>query len=293
MSLNQYRLAAACIIGSGLMFASMGACIKSVSHELPNEIIVFLRNLFGLLALLPVLIKVRKVSLKTDVLHWHLLRTFSGLGAMYCFFYAISQITLSTAVLLNFTTPLFAPVIAFLWLKEGVSNTYKIALGVGFIGIALILKPGASVFSSAALIALCSGFLAAVAMVTIRRMHETEPAVRIVFYYSIVCTGVSAIPLLWAWQTVSWAQIGVMAAAGLFATMGQLLVTHGYKLSPVAKVGPFVYTSVVFASLYGWMFWQEWPDHLTFAGILLVAIAGVIALRQKPEIVKTEGLAPR
>lgn len=267
-------------ITAALMFAAMGATIKTLSADLPTEMAVFFRNFFGLLVLLPWLLRGGVRALATQRFHAHLMRSLAGLAAMYCFFYAIRYLPLSEAVLLNFTAPIFVPFVALFLLKESVSRQLWWAILVGFVGVTLILKPGMAMFSPAALIGLASGALAALAVANIRRMAETEPTTRIVFYFSIISTLVSAIPLLWHWQTPQPALWGLMILSGIFATAGQLLLTRSYALASASFIGPFTYSSVVFATIIGWLLWDESPHALTLSGALLVCVAGIIAMRQ-------------
>ncbi|MGH8488552.1 MAG: DMT family transporter, partial [Gammaproteobacteria bacterium] len=171
--------------------------IRVASGELPNEMVVFLRNGFGLVALLPWIRAYGGVSnLATAQFPQHLLRSLAGLAAM---------------------------------------------------------------------IGALSGLLAAVAMVSVRGMSATEPTVRTVFYFSAISTVVSTVPLLWAWRTPTVPALALMALAGFFATKGQLLLTRGYALAPAARVGPYTYTTVIFASAIGWILWSEVPDGMTIA----------------------------
>lgn len=274
------------VIGSSLMFASMGVCVKMVTPDLPTEVVVFFRNFFAFVAILPLLAHSGTAVLKTDNVRLHFMRSAAGLAAMYCLFYAIGQLHLAEAMLLNYTTPLFAPVLAYVWLREPVSPALRWALLIGFVGIALILNPSAELLRPAALIGLASGVLAAVALVTVRRMSDTEPALRIVFYFSGFGVLVTAIPLLWAWQTPSLQQLGWLGAAGVFALSGQLLITAGYSCAPVARVGPFTYSAVVFAAFYGWLLWGEFPLWTSVLGIVLVVGAGVLALRVRARVAR-------
>ncbi|GMQ83750.1 MAG: DMT family transporter [Gammaproteobacteria bacterium] len=267
---------------AALMFASMGVLIRFASHQLPNESIVFFRNLFGLLVLLPLVWR-RGVShsLKTDHLLLHLVRSLFGLAAMYCFFYALAYLPLASAVLLNFTAPLFIPFIAMIWLKESVSSRVATAILIGFTGVLLVLKPGSGLYSQVALIGLASGAFAAVAMVSLRRLSRTEPPFRVVVIYGITCTTVSSIPLLWSWQTPGVQVLVQLAGAGTFATAGQYLLSKGYAYAPAAQIGPFTYIAVVFAAGYGWFFWQEISDWISVTGTLLIVIAGVLAMQKR------------
>ena len=269
------------VTGAALMFASMGGLIRHISADLPNEQIVFFRNLFGLLILIPVVWqRGERIDLKTGHPGLHLLRSLFGLAAMYCFFYALGVLPLADAVLLNFTAPLFIPFVAILWLKERVSPRIWVAILIGFSGVLFILRPGGDLPASAALIGLASGAFAGVAMVSLRKLSATEPALRVVVYYGVICTLVSTVPLLWAWQPINLRSLGIMAAAGSFATLGQYLLSRGYGCAPAAQIGPFTYTSVVFAALYGWLFWHELPGWTTAGGTLLIMIAGALAMRR-------------
>ncbi len=269
------------VSSAALMFASMGGLVRLALAQMPNEQVVFFRNLFGLLVLIPVLWqRGGRIDLKTAHLGLHLARSLFGLAAMYCFFYALSVLPLADAVLLNFTAPLFIPFIAMLWLGERVSRRIGAAIIVGFTGVLFILRPGSDLYGGAALIGLASGASAGVAMVSLRKLSATEPALRVVVYYGLTCTLASFVPMLLVWRPVSPPLLAILAAAGGFATMGQYLLSRSYGCAPAAQIGPFTYTSVVFAAAYGWLFWQELPGWTTVAGTSLVVIAGALAMRR-------------
>ena len=263
------------------MFASMGAAVRYSSEFLPYEMTVFLRNSFGMVFLMPLLFRLGIKNLVTKRLSAHIVRSVSGLTAMYCFFYAIANLHLAEAVLLNYSSPIFIAIIALLWLGERPSTKLIIAIMIGFIGLCFILKPGITMFQGAAWIGLLSAVFAAFAMVTIRNLSSTEPTIRIVFYFSLTSTVISAVPLLWFWQTPDWKVLLAMSFAGLAATGGQLLLTRAYSLAPAAQIGPYTYTTVVFAAVYGWIFWMETPDSYTLIGALLVIIAGSMTLQRR------------
>ena len=88
-------------------------------------------------------------------------------------------------------------------------------------------------------------------------------------------------PVAWNWVSPPPAAWGLVAAVAAFATAGQLLVTRAYALAPAAQVGPFTYSSVIFATVYGWMFWDEMMDLITAGGAALVVIAGVLTVRTR------------
>jgi drug/metabolite transporter (DMT)-like permease len=258
-------------------FASMGALIRLLSGEVSNEVIVFFRNAVGLLLFLPWLLRQGGAGLRTTVPGLHLLRSLVGLGAMYCFFYSIAHMPLAEAMLLKLTAPLFIPFVALLWLGEGIPWRVRWALLIGFGGVAVILAPRLTPHSfddaKIGLIAVAGGLLAALAITTVRRLGRTEPAKRTVFYFSLIATLASALPLAWAWSTprpLAWAGL---FGVGVLATLGQLLLTRSLALAPAGRVGPFAYASVLFAAAYGWLGWGETIGALGGAGGLLVLLS--------------------
>ncbi|HEY7409636.1 MAG TPA: DMT family transporter [Vicinamibacteria bacterium] len=271
--------AALFMVASALLFAAMGAAVKAASLTVPNVVVVFFRNAFGLLVLLPWLWPMGRRGLRTAHLRGHLLRGIAGLLAMYCFFYAIAHMRLADAVLLNYSLPLFMPFVEKAWLGEPVPRGLWPALLLGFLGIVLILRPGAAIVSPAALAGVLAAVFASVAQVGVRRLTQTEPARRIVFYFAAVSTVVSAAPLPLAWRTPTTAAWLALFAAGACATAGQLLLTRAYSHAPAARVGPFIYASVVFAAGFDWLLWRRLPDAFTVGGTLLVVGAGALALR--------------
>ncbi len=139
--------------------------------------------------------------------------------------------------------------------------------------------------TGATLIGMLSGVLVAVAMISIRRMANTEPATRIVFFFTTFSVLFSSVPLLWAWQTPSALTLITMMAAGMFATFGQLSLTRAYALAPAAQIGSLIYSAVVFSALWGWLIWGESLDRYLLIGTLLVATGSFLAtLDRRPSL---------
>jgi len=264
---------------SAFLFAAMGEAVRMASAQMSNAMVVFFRNAFGLLALLPWLVHLGLRGLRTRAPAEHLVRGLAGLASMYCYFYAIARIGLSEAILLNYSLPLFMPLIARAWLGERVPPRLWRALGVGFLGILLILRPGLGVFRPAALLALVAAVLAALAQVGVRRLTQTEPVARIVFYFAVISTMVSALPLVSVWAAPRGHLWIVLVALGILATLAQLVMTQAYSHAPAAQVGPFIYSAAVFAGLMAWWLWGRVPDAPFVAGAVLVVAAGILALR--------------
>jgi drug/metabolite transporter (DMT)-like permease len=267
-------------VAAAAAFSLTGACIKIVSATTSNEVIVFCRSLVSFAVLLPwILLRDGGSGIRSARVGGHLLRSAFGVSAMYCFFYAIAKLPLAAAMLLTYSTPLYVPFIAWLWIDERPPWIVFAAAFVGLLGIGFIVRPTADFDTWAGAV----GVLAACAMVSIRRISDTEPASRIVFYFAALSTLISAIPMAWAWRLPTATEFVLLVATGLLATCGQLFLTRAYALAPAARVGPFTYTTVIFSGLLAWALWGETLDRWFVLGAALVVTTCVMVGWQRRE----------
>jgi len=267
------------MVTAALQFALMSVMVKLLSQSLPNAMVVFLRSSLALLILLPASIAGGRQSLRTRHLGQHIVRGTVGMAAMYCFFFVIAKLGLAEALLLNYSLPLFLPLVERVWLGEPFPKGIWKPLSIGMLGLIFILKPGLGLFQPAALIGALGAVFAATAQVGVRSLTRTESVTKIVFYFSIVSTLVGLGPALLAWQTPSVSSIPVLVALVASGTVAQLMMTRAYQLAPAAQVGPFIYGSVAFAALFDWLVFSRHPDGLSTLGAGLVVAAGVLSLR--------------
>jgi drug/metabolite transporter (DMT)-like permease len=270
-------LGIALIIGGQFLFAAMGVEIRFLADGVPNEVLVFFRNIMSLGLLAPWLFRDGLPRLRTQVPHLHLLRGGAGLAAMYCFYYAIRHLPLAEAMVLLLGAPLYIPLIGLLWLKEPVPGRVWPGVALGFGGVLVIMHPGFEGISTPVAIALLGGFFAAIVQVSIRRLSRTEPTLRIVFYFAFTGTLLSGTPLVWAWSTPSPHDLLWLLAVASFSTLGQVCLTLGLSMASVARLGIFSYFSVIFAAAFGWLLWQEPITSWQVAGSLLILLAGLLA----------------
>ncbi|MFO1377562.1 MAG: DMT family transporter [Steroidobacteraceae bacterium] len=276
---HDLRRGAGFMITATLLFATMAACIKHASADLPTGMIVFFRNAISLATLLPWLARQGVSTLRTTRWRTHLFRAGTGLASMYAMFHAIGGMPLAEAMLLNYAAPLYIPLLAALGFDDRPPARLWGPILLGFAGIALILKPGAAMFTPVAMVAMAAGVLAAMSWVSVRRLARTEPATRVVFYLTVLGTGLSAAPLPFVWQTPTLGEWLLLCLIGAIGTVGQLALTRAYACAPAAQIGPFTYTAVLFSGIFGWLFWREMPDGLSLAGATIVCIAGIWTLR--------------
>lgn len=275
-------IASLLLLSAELCFASVSALVKALSPDVAFEQLVFFRNVMALVILLPWIFRYGLRQTLTSTrwrLHW--VRGLVGLGAMYLFFYAISTIPLAQATLVLLMSPFLIPLMGYIWLQEPVSRQTWIAIIFGFIGVFVFLNPLANQLSPIVLLAFLAAAMAAMTKTVIRRLSRTEPTRKIVLYFSAISTLVSAIPLLWMWQPMNLLQWGAVLLMGTLAVTGQLAMTRAFATAPAAKVGVFTYSSVLFASLMGYIFFDEalaW--HMLWGAIIIVG-AGYLAVRTR------------
>lgn len=279
MPTHPLLLGALLLVTGEFSLTLMSAAVKHLSPDVGTWTLVFLRNLFGLLVLLPIVARHGRSLFRSNRPGSMAVRALAGLTSMYGFFYVIAHLPLAEAALVKLTTPFFMPLISWFWLKERIGRHNAAAIAIGFTGVLFILRPGSETFDPDALVGLVAALLASLAMVAIRDMQEArEPADRIVFQFGVVTTLVSAIPLYWTWQAPALALWPWLVAVGVSGTIGQLLITRAFLVAPPGRIGPFTYTSVVFAALLGAVFWGETLFWTTLAGSLLIMAAGLVNL---------------
>ncbi|MGH1462508.1 MAG: DMT family transporter [Neptuniibacter sp.] len=280
MNSNLYQ-AALLIVVSELFLVGSGMIVKQITGQLPTEVIVFARNVFGLALLMPWLLRSGFNSIQTSHLRLHIMRAVVGVTAMTCLYYSWGHLPLAEAAMIKQTAPFFIPIFAFFWLGEKVGIAVKVAIITGFAGVALILNPTEGGFNIAVLIALLGAMLGALAKVIIRRMSGTESPQRVVFYFALFSSVIAFIPAVLNWVTPNYEQIGWLILMAITSTIAQLLLSKGYGLAPAGQLGPFTYASVAFAVIFGWLIWDEILGLNSWFGLLLIFGAGFISLSGK------------
>ena len=262
-------------------FAGIGAVVKFTSSTASEAQVVFFRNFFALLLMLPFLYRHGFSLLKTKRWYLHLSRALTGIISMYCFFYVLARLPLAQGMLVLLLSPFIVPLIARFWLKERPSRVTLFGILLGFIGVMLALPANFGSAEAILLIGLLSAVLVAVTKTTIRYMSDTEPAVRIVFYFSLLTAVLSAVPLPFYWQPLNSSVWLAFLGMGMLAAIGQLAMTRAYAIAPASDIGMWTYSSVIFAGLFGYLFWQEPVTMAWFAGVLVIFYAGYITTRQR------------
>ncbi len=265
------------MILSGFAFALMGAMVK-LSGDIPVFEKVFFRNLVSLMVAF-YMIKKSEVSIfgKIENQKFLMLRSVMGLLGVFANFYAINHLVLADSTMLNKLSPFFVTIFAFIFLREKLSKLQIPALIFAFFGAILIIKPQFSLEILPALSGAFSGMCAGAAYTVIRYLKGKEEPATIIFYFSLVSV-LGTIPfLIFSFQTPSKYQLLYLLGTGVFAALGQFMITLAYKYAPASEVSIYNYFSVISSGIIGFILWSEIPDLKSVSGAVIITLVAVIS----------------
>jgi drug/metabolite transporter (DMT)-like permease len=267
------------MVVAGFLFALMGVFVKLGAQHFSSAELVFYRSLVGLVVIYAI-VRHQGLSLATPHRRMHLWRSLSGFFALMLFFYAISALPLASAITLNYTSPLFLALLLVVVLKQKPQWWLIGALIVGFCGVVLLLNPrfdGQDFLPR--LLGLGSGLLAGVAYLNVKQLGQAgEPEWRVVLYFTLVCTvGAGLWMLVHEFHAITWNTLPILLAIGTTATLAQLAMTRAYRLGSTLVVGSLAYSTVVFASLFGIVLWDETLAPTSWLAITLIVGSGVLS----------------
>jgi len=219
-----------------MLLASMHGMVRFLSSDLHPFIIVFFRNLFGLLTVMPLLMKVGFSTLKTSNPKLHTIRAIIGLLAMLGWFYALSKVPIANATALSFSTTIFAAISAWLFLGERIRWRRSAAIIVGFIGVYVVLRPAAEGFNIFAMLVILTSISWALSLTIVKQLSKTESTTSIVSWMGISLVALSIWPALMVWQTPSINQLLWLFLIGGLGTAGHLMMTSAIKMADISSM---------------------------------------------------------
>ncbi|MGB0697188.1 MAG: DMT family transporter [Rhodospirillaceae bacterium] len=279
-------LGALWMVGSALAFTAMGLLIKFSGATLSPYQIAFFRCLFGLVALLPFFGQLRWSAFRTSRPDLHILRLCVGVTAMFCMFYSLTALPYATAISISFARPLFLVLLAVLVLGETVGWRRGLATVTGFVGVLVIMRPGAEGWNWDMLVALAAALLIAAAMVIIKKLSRSDPPITILLWFSIATTIATAGPayLVWIWPDPT--LLAALVLVGAFGTLGQYMGVKALAAGDASAIAPFEFSQILFACLGGLLFFSEVPDLPTILGAAIIMAAVLYILWRETQIKK-------
>ena len=276
-------------MGAFFMFTVMNVFAKllSVNHSVIE--VAFYRNL---IASVPFLIMVFVLG-DRDIL---VIRSKPALVASRAVFGSITIVTtfaayslmpMADTTALLFTSSLFIPVLGVIFLKERVGPYRWTAVIVGFSGVLIMLKPTGDIYALGIAVAMVAAFMQASLQVVLRYLGGHERPETVTFYFFVIGTLVTALPLPFVVVRPTLAEIPLLFGVGLSGAAAQWLLSTAFKNAPAAIVTVFNYSGIVWATLVGWMIWNEWPWPAVFAGAAIVIASNFLIIWRESRIGKT------
>ncbi|MCP4494898.1 MAG: DMT family transporter [Gammaproteobacteria bacterium] len=273
---DQPALSIALMITGVAGFALMDATIKWLTSAYPVTQIVALRSWFGLpLLCLLAFYEGGFEALKTRRPLVHIGRYCLVLALSFSFFWSLSQMKLVDVIAITFAAPILITALSVLLLRESVGLQRWLAVGAGFCGVVIMLRPGSGLFQWTALVVLGSVVVYALLMITTRAFKSTESTAALMLYpqLGLTLTGMVFAPMFWV--TPSLKDLSLFALAGMFGSIGVICLTKAFRLAPAATISPFEYTALIWATLLGYLLWGELPDTCTLIGAGIVIASGL------------------
>ncbi len=277
------------LIAAGIFcFTAMDALAKALLETYSTAIVVWAR-FAGHLLFVVLYLRARLLpSLVTTMPWWHVLRSFTQLGATVFFFLSLNYIGLAEATALAGIAPLLITLGAGLFLGEGLGRARIIGVGLALVGALIVIRPGAAVFSPAALLPLICACCFAANLLLTRYVGSRESPWAAMIYAALLGTLATSAVLPFYGQPILWLDVPWFLLLGLLGAVAQLLIIRAYSTTEAGAMAPFGYLDIVFATVWGIAVFGEFPDVFTIAGALVIVAAGLYVWRQE-----TVGAAPK
>lgn len=279
------------LVSGGFIFTLNGVMIRLLSEQVESVQTAFFRAFFSVLLLLPLIASGKVRPWHSTRIAGHFWRTFMGTTSMVLGFYAVSMLPLADATALGFSQPLFSVCVAALIVGEKVRWRRWSATIVGFIGVLVMVRPGAGSLQPGALVALANAMTVAVSILLVKRLSDSETPLMILTQFAIWSTLLLTLPAIWVWRwpdAWGWTlAVGVSASA----TIGQYFWVQAFKAGEMSAVAPFEYLRLPFAVFMGWLIWGQMPEIWTYVGAAIVIGSALYIAQREAALARERRLA--
>lgn len=267
---------------STMLFVVVGVIVRILSEEIGLFQILLFRQIVFLLLLMPAIVVSLDSLLKPRFIQLHILRIIGAFFALYLGFVTVSNIPLANATALGFTQVLFVAVISKIFLSEDVGILRAITILVGFIGVLLVVQPSFQSESVFYILAGLGGALgAAIAVVCVRRMSQTESKTVLLSYQAIAVGLIALIPSLLDWQWPNLYQFMLLVLVGVVSSIAQWLGVSAYKLTEANIVANIEYAKIIYSLAFGYFLFTEIPNSIAIIGVCIILFSAVLPLLKK------------
>ena len=280
---DRIGLGIACAVAGLFGMSAMDTCAKLLGEGYAISQVILGRNAVGVLAVLTfVMISSQGLAMlrprRPGLL---ILRTVASLGAGFLFFTSLRYLPLADAFAIAFASPLFITALSVPLLGEHVGLRRWAAVVIGFVGVLVIVQPGTDSFRLEGLLPLGAALFHAIGMLIGRKMTREMTTSAIMFWPSLGAASVTLLLMPIQWQTPSTPDLGIFILMGVVGTLGMALITQGYRYAPAAVIAPFDYSSLLWAVMFGWIFWRDIPAPHVWAGAAILIACGLYILHRE------------
>jgi drug/metabolite transporter (DMT)-like permease len=274
------------VVADGLL-SLMDALIKLLTARYPTFQIVWLRFSFGLIGAAILLAFTRPGWPGRETIIFNGTRSLLVVVVATTFFYALSVLPLAEAIALSFVSPLFMVLFGVLLLGERIDSRIGIAIAAGLAGMLLIAgtRIGDASYSQSAwlgaLAAVTSAMAYGLVMVLLRARATRDPLPTIVFFQNLGPCLILALPAAYVWTPLSGQDLALFAVIGAIGVTGHYLLAQAFAGAEAARLAPITYVTLVWATLFGYLFFSEWPTASALAGAALIVAGTLVTQRNK------------
>lgn len=272
------------ILISALAFTLMSTVVK-LAKDIPTYEKVFFRNIINLIIAVNIL-KRDKISFWGEKKNrkYLVIRGVLGLLGVVCNFYAVTQMNLSDASMLFNLTPFFVTIFAIFFLGERILKIEYISLISAFIAVLLVIKPQFNMGIIGGVVGIIGAACAGGAYTLVSHINKKENPVTIVFYFTFVSVILMTPFMIFNFVKPNMIELLLLILVGIFASVGQFMVTLAYKYGKPSEVAIYNYTSIVFAIAIGFGIWKEVPDKWSILGSIILIGTGINLYIQKRKV---------
>ena len=259
-----------------VLFTAMDALAKGLIARYPTPQVIWAR-FAGQALIVAILLGPRKIipTLNSNFPRLHLLRSAFQLGATALFFASLGYIGLAEATALTDINPILITLGAAVFLGERLGPRRILGVVVAMIGALIVVRPGMGVFSAAALLPLGCAVCYAGASLLTRKLGQHEGPWTSLLHAAVFGTVITGLAMPFVWQPINGADVVLFAALGILGTAAQMCVIRSFSMAEASAVAPFAYIGIVFATIWGIVLYDEYPDQYTILGALVIVAAGL------------------
>ncbi len=275
------------VVLSAFFFSVMNVMIRIFTQDnIPVFEVLALRNLFGLLVLFPWWWRVGNFAFQTPAPRFYIWRSSVGMVGMVLMFWSVKLLHPAEAVALNFTLPLFAVIGAYFFLGERVGPRRWGATAFGFLGVLIMVQPGAGTFQPAAAVPILAAVAMAAAILSVKHLTRLgEDPVRAVFINGLISTPLTFALAALVWVMPSWDQLLLLMVIGIMGTLAHITFTMAFKLADASYLIGFDYLRLPFVALMAYAVLGEVPTVWIWPGAGLIALSSIyIAQRERKAV---------